>query len=44
VPHCNHFTIVQQLAHDKPETNPTMQLIQEFVTKIADPDEIAPIL
>ncbi|KAE9231836.1 hypothetical protein PF005_g2952 [Phytophthora fragariae] len=44
VPNCNHFTIVQHLAHDEPDTNETMRLIKEFVFEVADPDEVAPLL
>ncbi|KAF1775578.1 hypothetical protein PC129_g4968 [Phytophthora cactorum] len=44
VPNCNHFTIVQHLANDYPDSNPTIQLIKAFVAEIADPDEISPLL
>ncbi|ETK87950.1 hypothetical protein F441_07868 [Phytophthora nicotianae CJ01A1] len=43
IPTCNHFTIVEQLANDDLDSNPTMQLIKSFVAEIADPDEISPL-
>ncbi|KAH7474677.1 hypothetical protein PRIC1_013193 [Phytophthora ramorum] len=44
VPNCNHFTIVQHLANDDPDTNPTMKLIRSFMLEITDPNEISPFL
>ncbi|KAG6609500.1 Carbohydrate esterase [Phytophthora cinnamomi] len=44
MPNCNHFTIVQHLAKDDADTNQTMRLIKDFVSDVADPDEIAPLL
>ncbi|OWZ21488.1 Carbohydrate esterase [Phytophthora megakarya] len=36
IPNCNHFTIVQHLANEDVDTNPTMQLIKSFVTEITE--------
>ncbi|CAH0475738.1 unnamed protein product [Peronospora belbahrii] len=35
ISNCNHFTIIQHLANDKPSTNATKQLIKSFVASIA---------
>uniref|UniRef100_A0AAV1T1A3 Kynurenine formamidase n=1 Tax=Peronospora matthiolae TaxID=2874970 RepID=A0AAV1T1A3_9STRA len=35
VTNCNHFSIIQHLAHDKPDNNTTMSLIQTFLASIS---------
>ena len=43
VANCNHFSIIQQLAHDESNSNATMQLLQTFLALNAAP-KAAPLV